>query len=182
MPSRQQPHFQPPPPIRTSTHDSAKSQLSGTVSPASDMMSPTSTFSRDGRSPVSPGEESFFGAIASRIRGRSRSRSRNRSSRERSKSPIMLPPEQMPPTSSAQPMSPTYTTQRQQQPRHVSHASQSSVTSTTSKPSRPSLQGPTRRSTSSSDMWRGRHSNSWLFNDFSVTDTAKDILHLRRKS
>jgi predicted metal-binding protein len=44
------------------------------------------------------------------------------------------------------------------------------------------MSSSSRSSTSSSDMWRGRHSNSWLFNDFSVTEHAKDLLHMGRKS
>ncbi|KAF2795179.1 hypothetical protein K505DRAFT_324266 [Melanomma pulvis-pyrius CBS 109.77] len=179
-------HFQPPPPIRTSTVDSQKSQSSGAMSPGSDMLSPTSTFSREARAAASPTEESFFGAITTRMRrGRSRSRSRAQVSRKRSKSPMVLPPEQFPSPSSAQPMSsssPTYTSSRPQQPRHASTRSQSSVASAPAKPTRPSLQGPTRRGTTNSDLWRGRHSNSWLFNDFSVTDTAKDLFHIGRKS
>ncbi|KAF2867380.1 hypothetical protein BDV95DRAFT_502973 [Massariosphaeria phaeospora] len=165
MSSHHEPRFQPPPPIRTSTMGS---QSSGNMSPASDTLSPTSTFTRGGGSATSPTEESFFGAITSRmLRGRSRSRSRATVSRKRSKSPMPMSP-----------MSPT----SPQQPRHASSASQSSMSSIATKPTRPSLQGAQRRSTNSSDMWRGRHSNSWLFNDFSVTDTAKDILNLGRKS
>ncbi|KAF2264174.1 hypothetical protein CC78DRAFT_248475 [Lojkania enalia] len=181
MPS--QSHFQPPPPIRTSTTDSTKSHSSGAMSPGSDISSPTSTYSRGARSAASPTEESFFGAIATRMRrGRSRSRSRAEASRNRSKSPMVLPPENFPAASSALPASPTSGSQRPQQSRHASSGSQSSMSSTATKPQRPSLQGPARRSTSSSDMWYGRHSNSWLFNDFSVTETAKDILHIGRKS
>ncbi|KAF2004097.1 hypothetical protein P154DRAFT_531784 [Amniculicola lignicola CBS 123094] len=177
MPSSAQ-HFQPPPPIRTPTTDSQKSQFSGGAISPTDMLSPTSTFSRGSRSPTSPTEESFFGAIASKMRrGRSRSRSRIGVRRDRSKSPMVMPPEQMPRTSAAQPASPTYASQRPQQARHASSQSQPSA-----KPSRPSLQGPSRRSTNGSDMWRGRHSNSWLFNDFSITESTKDLFHLGRKS
>ncbi|KAF1970694.1 hypothetical protein BU23DRAFT_570609 [Bimuria novae-zelandiae CBS 107.79] len=156
MPSYDNERFQPPPPIRTGTSGS-----SSTASP--DMLSPTSTYSRGPRSPTSPAEESFFGAISAKIRGRSRSRSRVAASRKRSNSLMVMPPQNMPPTRTAHPASPTHATQRPQQPRHVSSASQSSIAS---KPA------PSRRSTSSSDMWRGRHSNSWLFNDFSFTETA----------
>jgi len=172
-------NFQPPPPIRTSTVDSHKSHSSGAMSP--DMLLPTTTFPREARRATSPTEQSFFGAITTRMRrGRSRSRSRADISRERSKSPMILPPEHFPSTSSAQPASPTsptFASSRPQQPRHVSTRSQGSIASAPVQPTRPSLQGPTRRE---SDHWRGRHSNSWLFNDFSVTDTAKDIF--RRKS
>ncbi|KAF2184091.1 hypothetical protein K469DRAFT_709995 [Zopfia rhizophila CBS 207.26] len=182
MSSAPKSHFQPPPPIRTSTTLSEKSQSSGTRSP--DALSPTSSIARQGRqNPASPTEESFFGAIASRMRrGRSRSRSRVRVSRNRSKSPMVLPPEHFPPSSSAQPISPTFTAARPQQPRHTSSGSQSSMKTVATQPTRPSLQGPSRRSTSGSDMWHGRHSNSWLFNDFSVTDTAKELFHIGRKS
>ncbi|KAF1957869.1 hypothetical protein CC80DRAFT_35179 [Byssothecium circinans] len=185
MPSHQSSryeHFQPPPPIRTATGGSQKSQSSGTGSP--DMLSPTSTFSRSSRSPTSPTEESFFGAITSRIRGRSHSRARAAAaSRKRSKSPLVMPPEHFPPTSTnASPTSQTYVpSSRPKQSRHVSTPSQGSIGSTSSKVTRPSLQSTSRRSTNSSDMWRGRHSNSWLFNDFSVTEQAKDLLTRRRK-
>ena len=176
MPSHS--HAQPPPPIRTSTVDSQKSH--GAMSPG--MLSPTATFTREARRATSPTEASFFGAITTRMRrGRSRSASRADISRKRSKSPMILPPEHFPSTSSAQPTSPTSPTFASssipQQTRHASTGSQSSMASPPVKPTRPSLQGPIRRE---SDHWRGRHSNSWLFNDFSVTDTAKDIF--RRKS
>ena len=184
MPTHTQSHFSPPAPIRTSTGDSHKSV--GAASPGSSSISPTSTFASRGQSAMSPTEESFFGAIASRMRrGRSRSRSRNSKTRDRSRSPMMLPPEQFPSAPTPQPMSPTYAPvapQTPKQPQHASRASQSSVSSTATKATRPSLQGPTRRSTSGSDHWRGRHSNSWLFNGFSVTDTAKEVFHVGRKS
>ncbi|KAF2015586.1 hypothetical protein BU24DRAFT_180939 [Aaosphaeria arxii CBS 175.79] len=172
-------HFQPPPPIRTSTSGSQKSLGSGPQSPASDMASPT-VFNRSHA--ASPTEESFFGAIAGRMRrGRSRSRSRGASARNRSKSPMMLPPENFPPsTTTALPSSPISPTTSTQQRRHASSASQSSAIEV--KPTRPNLEAVGRRSTSGSDPWRGRHSNDWLFNGFSVTETAKDILHLGRKS
>ena len=177
MPSHTQSQFEPPAPIRSCTVDSQKSMSSGAASPGS------STFSRPGQSARSPTEESFFGAIASRMRrGRSRSRSRNSKTRERSRSPMILPPQQFPSAPTPQPMSPTCAPQTPQQPQHVSRASQSSLSSTTTKATRPSLQGPTRRSTSGSDHWRGRHSNSWLFGGFSVTDTAKEVFHVGRKS
>ncbi|PVH94876.1 hypothetical protein DM02DRAFT_175263 [Periconia macrospinosa] len=171
-------HFQPPPPIRTATVDSQKSISSGAST--ADMLSPRSAFSNGGSSPTtSPAQESFFGAIASRIRGRSRSRSRAASSRKRSKSPMAIPPTHLPAASHA---TPAYTTSpRPHQSRHVSTVSQASTVSTSSSQSRSSLQGPSRRSTGSSDMWRGRHSNSWLFNDFSVTEQAKDLLHRKRR-
>ncbi|KAF2646328.1 hypothetical protein P280DRAFT_464581 [Massarina eburnea CBS 473.64] len=203
--SSQHQHFRLPPPIRTATSGSQTSQSSGTASP--DMLSPTSTLSRSSRSPTFPTEESFFGAITSRIRGRQVSRSReavrkrgrpdshlpnikpagedSRSLeivRKRSKSPLIMPPEHFPPTSStASPTGPTYTSSHPRQSRHAQTPSQGSVASTSSKATRPSLQGPSRRSTGSSDMWCGRHSNSWLFNDFSVTEQAKDLVRRRRK-
>lgn len=173
MPSYNNERFQPLPPIRTLTSDS-----SGTASP--EMLSPTSTYSRGARSPTSgsPAEDSFFGAISAKIRGRSRSRSRAAASRKRSTSPMLLPPQDMPqaptraPRPHPHPAGPTATAssaayaRRPQQPRHASSASQTSIASASGKPS------PSRRSTSNSDMWRGRHSNSWLFNDFSFTETA----------
>ncbi|KAF2114063.1 hypothetical protein BDV96DRAFT_600804 [Lophiotrema nucula] len=179
MPSSQS-HFQPPPPIRTNTFGSQKSVSSGAMSP--DVVSPSSTFSRGGRSVASPTEESFFGAIATRVRNaRSRSRSRHAGSRTRSKSPYQMPPEHFPSTSSGQPTSPTYASARPQQPRHASSACRTSTSSSSSKAQRPSIEGIQRRSTSGSDMWRGRHSNSWLFNDFSVTGTANKVLHIGQR-
>ncbi|KAK7180356.1 hypothetical protein DPSP01_012027 [Paraphaeosphaeria sporulosa] len=150
-------HFQPPPPIRTATSGSQKSHSSDTASP--DMHSPTSMYSR---SPTSPGEDSFFSAISAKIRSRSRSRSRAASPEH---STFQRTP-------TAHPTSPTYATQHPKQPRHVSSASQGSIGSSAAKAQRPTMPMPSRRSTSNSDLWRGRHSNSWLFNDFSFTETA----------
>src|SRR5262245_6768576 len=104
MPSHRDSHFQPPPPIRTATSGSQKSQSSGTASP--DILSPSSTYSRGFQSPTSPTESSLFGAITSRMPGRSHSRSHDGGSRKRSKSPMMMPPEQFPSTSSVHPTSP----------------------------------------------------------------------------
>ncbi|CAI6341132.1 unnamed protein product [Periconia digitata] len=172
--------FQPPPPIRTATAGSEKSHSSMTSAEA---LSPRSPFSPGMNSPTTPAGESFFGAITSRMRGRSRSRSRAEASRKRSKSPMVMPPERLPSTTTktqiASPTTPT--TRRPQQSRHVSTSSQTSFSSTTSSQNRPSMTGASRRSTGSSDMWQGRHSNSWLFNDFSVTEQARDIFHRRRK-
>jgi hypothetical protein len=180
MPSRHESsYFQPPPPIRTATSGSQKSVSSGAASP--DMLSPTSTFARGARSPTSPAEESFFGAITSRIRGRSHSRNRENAAHKRSKSPMTIPPEHLPTTTST-PREVSRYAQHPQKPRHKATASQSSIASTATKATRPSMSGSSRSSTSSSDMWRGRHSNSWLFNDFSVTEHAKDLLHMGRKS
>ncbi|KAH7115807.1 hypothetical protein B0J11DRAFT_110604 [Dendryphion nanum] len=173
MPSHTQSYFQRPPPIRTSTVDS---QSSGAMSPSSETLSPTST-SGQARGAMSATEESFFGAIAERMRrSRSRSRSRNGVSRNRSKSPMVMPPEHLP---LAPPTQPTRVPQTPQPTRLASTSRLDAVPA--AKPSRPSLQGPSRRSTSGSDMWRGRHSNEWLFNGFSVTETAKDIFHIGRK-
>ncbi|RMZ66375.1 hypothetical protein GMOD_00001702 [Pyrenophora seminiperda CCB06] len=118
-------------------------------------MSPASATSTS-RSAASPIETSFFGAITARIRGRSRSRSREGTLRKRSKSPM---PQQ---TSSA---------------RTAKQAAVPPVQST-----RPSLQQAGRRSTSGSgsDPWRGRHSNDWLFNGYSVTASAKELMQRRR--
>jgi hypothetical protein len=147
-------HSQPmPPPIRTNTVDSQKSQSSGQTSPA---YSPASATSRTAASPT---EESFFGAISARIRHRSRSRSRGATSRKRSKSPMVMPPiaPQSQHTSIVSPMSPTRPAAMPVQ----------------------SIQDVGRRSTSGSDPWRGRHSNDWLFNGYSMTASAKDLI--RRK-
>ncbi|KAF2631740.1 hypothetical protein BU25DRAFT_407381 [Macroventuria anomochaeta] len=151
MASHDPTNFQPTPPIRTSTVDSQKStDSSGQMSPKS--------------APISPTSRVFFGAITERLE-RSRSRSRADASRKRAKSPMVLPPEQLP---SARP----------QQPHHVS---QPTTTQASAKVPRPSLQENGRTSTSGSDPWRGRHSNEWLFGGFSVRETAKGVLE-RRKS
>ncbi|KAF2124294.1 hypothetical protein P153DRAFT_371149 [Dothidotthia symphoricarpi CBS 119687] len=141
--------FQPTPPVRTSTVDSQNTQGSGQMSPPTSPALPSRTAT------ASPTEDSFFGAITARMR-RDRSRS---ASRRRDKSPMVMPPVQVPSTTT--------------QPRQATKAAQ---------PSRPSLQSEGRRSTSGSDPWRGRHSNDWLFNGFSVTDTARDIFRVGRKS
>jgi hypothetical protein len=127
------------------------SQSSGSFSPTSPMSGTTS--------PTSPAEHKFFSAISTRIRGRSRSRSRD-ASHKRSKSPMMSPPTQI----AAQP----------QQARHVSIASPT-------KPVRPSMQAGGRRSTGGSDPWRGRHSNEWLFGNWSATETAKGFVQKRKQ-
>ncbi|KAF1931597.1 uncharacterized protein M421DRAFT_417361 [Didymella exigua CBS 183.55] len=145
MTSHDQRSFQPSPPVRTSTVDSQKSVDS------SGQMSPTSA-------PNLPTSRAFFGAITERLSERSRSRSRADASRKRSKSPMILPPEQLP-------------TGRSQQARHIS---QPTPNQPPAKVSRPSLQENGRTSTGGSDPWRGRHSNDWLFNGFSFRDTARE--------
>jgi len=122
-------------------------------SQSSGQLSPTSPTSRA----TSPTEQSFFGAITARVRGRSRSRSRD-ASHKRSKSPMMSPPR--------------HVAQQQQQSRHISIA-------TPEQPVRPSMHTK-RQSTGSSDPWRGRHSNEWLFGGWSATETAKNFV--RRQS
>ncbi|ENI04561.1 hypothetical protein COCC4DRAFT_40679 [Bipolaris maydis ATCC 48331] len=147
-----------PLPIRTNTVDSQKSQSSssGQISPPYSPASPTS------RMATSPTEESFFGAITARIRGRSRSRSRGAPSDKRPKSPPMA------------------------MPSHSRHASTASSTTspspaaTSGQSTRPTIQDTGRRTTSGSDPWRGRHSNDWLFNGYSVTASAKDFLQRRK--
>ncbi|KAF5848107.1 hypothetical protein GGP41_005524 [Bipolaris sorokiniana] len=151
-----------PLPIRTNTVDSQKSRSSssGQISPPYSPASPTS------RMATSPTEESFFGAITARICGRSRSRSRGAPSDKRPRSPPMA----MPPV----------------QPPHLRHASTASSTispgpvATPGHSIRPTIQDVGRRTTSGSDPWRGRHSNDWLFNGYSVTASAKDFLQRRK--
>ncbi|KAF9696780.1 hypothetical protein EKO04_005343 [Ascochyta lentis] len=154
MASHDSASFQPTPPVRSSTVDSQKSIDS------SGQMSPTSA-------PASPTSRAFFGAITERLRERSRSRSRADPSRKRAKSPMVMPPEQLPVA----------------QPQPARQASQLAATQAPAKSTRPALQQDGRRSTSSSsssDPWRGRHSNDWLFNGFSVRDTAKGYLERRK--
>jgi hypothetical protein len=145
-----------PAPIRTNTVDSQLSQSSGQVSP------PFSPVSLTSSGATSPASESFFGAITSRIRGRSRSRSRGAVSRQRSKSPVIMPPEQAPPS------------------RNVSLSSPVRPSAAPVQSGRQSLQDAGRRSTSGSDPWRGRHSNDWLFNGYSVTASAKEFIQRRK--
>ncbi|KNG46445.1 hypothetical protein DDE82_007934 [Stemphylium lycopersici] len=154
-------HSQPmPPPVRTNTLDSQKSQSSsGQISP------PCSPASQHSRAATSPAEESFFGAISARIRGRSRSRSRSAASRKRSKSPMVMPPEQTPHSQHTPIASPTTPTRPSAAPL------QGGI---------PSVQNAGRRSTSGSDPWRGRHSNDWLFNGYSVTASAKELIQRRK--
>ncbi|KAL6711532.1 hypothetical protein ACN47E_004466 [Coniothyrium glycines] len=140
-----------PGPIRTNTANSTTSQSSGQLSP------PCSPASSTSPSAVS---ESFFGALTSRIRGRSRSHSRGAVSRKRSKSPMVLPQSQAPPSRNIQFASPT-------------RPSAAPVQT-------PGIQDVGRRSTSGSDPWRGRHSNDWLFNGYSVTASAKEFIQKRK--
>ncbi|KAF1943306.1 hypothetical protein EJ02DRAFT_453410 [Clathrospora elynae] len=125
-------------------------------SQSSDQTSPTC-------SPASPTSNTFFGAITARIRGRSRSRSRGATSRKRSKSPMIMPPEHA------------------LQSQHGSIASPTRPAAVPVQNGSPNMQDTGRRSTGGSDPWRGRHSNDWLFNGYSVTATAKDLIQ-RRKS
>lgn len=173
-------HFQPPPPIRTSTVAS-QSSASDAMSPGSGTFSPT--YTPHGRATVaSPTETKFFDAIVSRVRAHSRSRTRSRNgrhSRSRSRSPMLsAPPEQL----SSSPSKRSSTTQGagvqkpQLQSRHGSTGSQGSIPAV-SRPGYAEGQFPRR---TSSDMWRGRHSNEWLFGGWSVRETARDIV--RRKS
>ncbi|KZM21934.1 uncharacterized protein EKO05_0000379 [Ascochyta rabiei] len=146
--------FQPTQPVRTSTIDSQKSINS------SCQMSPTSA-------PTSPASRAFFGAITERLRERSRSRTHADASRKRAKSPMAMPPEQLPVA----------------QPQPARQVSQVAAAQAPAKATRPALQHDGRRSTSSSsssDPWRGRHSNEWLFNGFSVRDTAKGYFERRK--
>jgi hypothetical protein len=128
-------------------------------------------------------ESSFLDAITQKMRrGRSTSRNRVEKSRSRSRSPMLpmvLPPEQIP-TQRAARMSQAQAPARPQQPRHASTTSQSSiqVPQSPQSPTRPGT-GQHRRS---SDLWHGRQTNSWLFNDFSLRETAKDVFHGGRKS
>ncbi|OCL08471.1 hypothetical protein AOQ84DRAFT_376731 [Glonium stellatum] len=175
---------QPPPPTRTSTNSSAMSQTSSTpMSPGYPAQASHKSYisRRSTQGSPSPTESSFFETLASKVRrGRSRSRSRKGISRHRSKSP--LPPDQLPasPVELSQ-MSPPSSPRGQQQPQHFSDGSRSSINSSNDHPKRPNP-GPVRRNTASSDPWRGRHSNSWLFNDFSVTDHVKGFCHIGRNS
>jgi hypothetical protein len=163
----------PPPPVRTSTVDSNNSRFSGPMSPGSDSaLSPT-------LSSKSQVENGFFSAISQAVRrGRSRSRNRVEKSRSRSRSPMVLPPQHIPQQRAAPVMSPTQEAPRPQQARHVSTASQSSITSQNTRPGA-GQHGTSRRS---SDLWHGRQTNSWLFNDFSFTETAKEFINHGRKS
>ncbi|KAF2492909.1 hypothetical protein BU16DRAFT_93654 [Lophium mytilinum] len=165
----------PPPPIQTLATSSSESRLPMAQTPPAEP-SPASFMSRRSTqgstsSTTSPVEATFFETIASKVkRGRSRSRSRQGVPRNRSKSP--LPPDHLSSSSARTSTSPP----RPQQTRHFSTISQDSTRSSNdgSKRFDPT---PTRRATASSDPWRGRHANSWLFNDFSVTDHAKDLFH-----
>lgn len=175
---------QPPPPIRTSTNSSAISQTSSMpTSPGySAQASPKSYISRGStQGSPSPTESSFFEALASKVRrGRSRSKPRKGVPRHRSRSP--LPPEKLPVSSSElSQMSPPSSPRAQQQSRQFSVASHSSINPSNDHPKQPNP-GPVRRNTASSDPWRGRHSNSWLFNDFSVTDHVKEFCHIGKNS
>jgi hypothetical protein len=118
------------------------------------------------RTTASPTEESFFGAISARLRGRSRSRSRGATSRKRSKSPVAMPPTQAPyPQGRASTTSPTNSKRPAAAP--VQNG-------------RPSIQDAGRRSTSGSDPWKGRHSNDWLFNGYSLTASARELVQRRK--
>ncbi|KAF2834557.1 hypothetical protein M501DRAFT_1061617 [Patellaria atrata CBS 101060] len=138
-----------------------------TTSPLMSSGSPTS--------PQSPTERSFFSAISQKVsQARTRSRSRNRVTRDRSRSP--LPPTKMDTSSSATaqagPSSP-----RLEQSKHYPQTLQSP---TTNDSERKNLK---RYSSDSSEFHHyGRHANQWLFNDFSIRETAKGFFEKRGRS
>ncbi|OCK85251.1 hypothetical protein K432DRAFT_287223 [Lepidopterella palustris CBS 459.81] len=183
MPSVPTTESQPSPPIRTLTISSTNSQTSSPqMSPGyAAEPSPGPFMSRRStQGSPSPTEASFFDAIASKVRiGRPRSRSRKGVPRNRSKSP--LPPDQFPSSTAERSRTSAPSSPRPEQTRHYSNASHTSAESNSDQTKRPGP-SPVRRNTASSDPWRGRHSNSWLFNDFSVTDHAKDLFHFGRNS
>lgn len=136
-------------------------------------------------SPTSPIEH-YFETIAERMgRGRSRSRTRNDvGSSNRSKSPSKaLPPVDIS-TPVSSPSSPKHSSSRHFPTSFQSISTSSSKRPDTLKHQKRSSTGTISRTTSGSgsDPWRGRHSNSWLFNDFSVTDTVKDLYRRRKDS
>ncbi|KAF1835649.1 hypothetical protein BDW02DRAFT_279877 [Decorospora gaudefroyi] len=143
-------HPIPQPPPPIRTNTVSSQKSHSSTDPTSPLYSPSTSPTSNHTS--SPTESSFFGAISARIRDRSRSRSR-----KRSKSPTMD-------------MSPEHQAQQAARPplQQTNH--------------RHSLQDVGRRSTSGSecDPWRGRHSNDWLFNGYSVTASAKELIHRRK--
>ncbi|OSS49462.1 hypothetical protein B5807_05335 [Epicoccum nigrum] len=71
-------------------------------------------------------------------------------------------------------------TERLRERSQTRNGSQSTPTQASVKAQRPRLQQNQRTSTGGSDLWRGRHSNDWLFNGFSFRDTARGALERRR--
>ncbi|KAF2139000.1 uncharacterized protein K452DRAFT_290097 [Aplosporella prunicola CBS 121167] len=127
-----------------------RSSTSSTAS--SSPMSPDRAMTTSSFSSSTRPENKFLGAIREKIRDHSRSRSRSRSP---------LPPTSMPSSQSPSPSRP-------QGSRNVSNGSQT----TSLKDKRSST-----ASSNSQFSYYGRHSNEWLFNNFSVTDSIKDAYH-----
>ncbi|KAF2104505.1 hypothetical protein NA57DRAFT_51325 [Rhizodiscina lignyota] len=172
----------PPPPIRTVTSSSTAPNYLPT--PKSTVISPTTPRSATStKTPNTPAERSFFGALAQNIRERSRSRSRARqevhkSQASPSSSPTSTPISTITPTTPTT-MSPR--TDRYSRPHSMRVPSEASTASNWS-----SSSASKRASTHSSEVSfekfsYGRHSNDWLFNGFSVKDTASKIFHRSRE-
>lgn len=182
----------PPPPIRTDSSLSAASTYLPT--PRSAAASPATPYSTtSSKSPNTPAERSFFGALAHNIRERSRSRSRagKQAQQTPASPPVSTPSSPVSTATSATLVAMSRRSSRHTRPhgmRMDSDASARTSSSTTAK----------RTSTTSSDISfekfsYGRHSNDvstsdipcisesilmisqWLFNGFSVKDTASKL-------
>lgn len=155
-------------PVTTSSASPIQSSVAAraaTMSPTSNAQSNYSIQRRHTQPAVSPTERSFFGALTQKVRDRSRSRSRNRVHRSRSQSPVPAPAN----TSPAQPP-----------PRPNAGAR---IFSDPGQPAAPLAAQPTSRKRLGSGgfQYYGRHGNQWLFNDFSVRETAKELFGQKRR-
>lgn len=136
-----------------------------TMSPSSNARSDYFFQRRHTQPAMSPAERGFFGALTQKVRDRSRSRSRNRVHRSRSQSPVPAP---------------TNTSPIQPPPRPNASTRVFSDPGQPAAPSAPQL--TSRRRQGSGDFQHyGRHSNQWLFNDFSVRETAKELFGQKRR-
>lgn len=129
-------------------------------------------------SPSSPNERSFFDALSQRIRNRSRSRSRSELFSNQSRSPL-------PPTSLNAPTTASPAAQATKL-RNPPTSARSVSFPDGAKSKRVSLStgatSASSRSNSGSFTPYGRHSNEWLFNNFSFVQTVRGIIGDRRSS
>ncbi|KAF2757722.1 hypothetical protein EJ05DRAFT_398307 [Pseudovirgaria hyperparasitica] len=167
------------PPSRSNTGSSTFTTCSQIESPSEviDPSQPSNTrpFRSTASGLSSIAEQSFLGALSSRVRGRSRNRSQT-SSRNQSRSP-MPPPSRMASDRilSSSPVRPRASRQQ-------SEYSGSTLVSDHKVPNRQTTSDSHQSSHSRENFhWQGRHSNSWLFNDFSVIGTIKSVTRRNRR-
>ncbi|EON64551.1 hypothetical protein W97_03784 [Coniosporium apollinis CBS 100218] len=154
--------------VRTLSESSTLAETPSAPTSPDVAAAPTSYFAT--RRVSSPTEQSFFGAIAEKVRGRSRSRSRSRIRRDRSRSP--LPPTQIDATDSAS----TLVANGYVHEQSAATRQQQRQASGSNQPGLSQRQTSFGSRTESERYYYGRHSNDWLFGGISVTATVKGLV------